>query len=252
MAGPPINPLLISRVMEALEASGVGLSAEGLKRHPEVLGQLWQFLLPRNLPMPKLCNTDGDPLLWHTATFLLGDVAAAAAALTLEPLVRIDERGTWMWWRAGAPAGGVGDSVVLGSMEILDNRLVLEVNSVARFERARAWIERLPGVSFERVTTHELIGQAPMDDRLPSTQTPTEPGQEAVLREACVQAARRTLDLPNPEFAGLTPRQAWARPELRKKVERWVRTMPAMLAEGGLIEPPREALLRELEQGQPK
>jgi hypothetical protein len=248
MAGPPISAHSIARILEYLDQAGVGLSAESLRRQPHVLGWLWAFLLPRNQSAPTMCNTDGDPFVWHTATFRMADPAAAAKALSAKADVRFDEQeGDWTWWRAGGPTPGFGDNTTLGRIEIIDDRLVLEVNSAARCARARKWIEALPGVRFERVTERQVRDPGrPLDDSLPQRPEQASPEMVELMRAAHAEYSRRWLDLPLPTLGGRTPRQACKDAAGRKRVELLIRTMPAAGSPGGPIEPPREELLREL------
>lgn len=54
------------------------------------------------------------------------------------------------------------------------------------------------------------------------------------------------VDDSGPLLSGLTPRQACATEDERRRVARLIRTMPAVLASGGNIDPPRQRLMREL------
>jgi hypothetical protein len=247
-AGPPLDALTIDGALAYLNEVGAELSPSGLKRHAHLLGGLWESLLSRAQRTPKLCNTDGDPLLWHSATFRLRDPAAVAAILSSKEYVRIDEEGSsWTWWRPGGPSPGFGDNTTLARLEIIDTRLVLEVNSAARFARAREWIEALPGVKFERVTEKQVLdSKPPLDDALPSPRTPMSPDLTEAVKRALGDACRRWLDESVPALGNRTPRQACKSAAGRKQVELMIRTWPASGSPNGPIEPPREELLREL------
>ncbi|MBI5431469.1 MAG: hypothetical protein HZA52_01430 [Planctomycetes bacterium] len=249
LAGPPLTYPDVYTAMQLFESAGVELSVAGIQRRPEVLGWLWGLRLSRYQRTVRLTNTDLDPFLLHTATFRAADPNAAARGLSSRPDVRHDEeQGVWMWWRPGVPAGAVGESTKLGSIALHDDRLVLEVNSAARFERARAWLEALPGgVEFERVTTREASTElAPLDDRLPSQQPA--PSPEAIAQRARLQ--RETcmlwLDQPVPLLGDRTPRQAARTAAGRRKVALMIRTMPTWSSPAGPLEPPREELLRQI------
>jgi hypothetical protein len=67
-----------------------------------------------------------------------------------------------------------------------------------------------------------------------------------VMEESILKSNMAWLDQPIPLLNGLTPRQACATEDGRRRVARLIRTMPAVLASGGNIEPPRQWLMREL------
>ncbi|MCC6407005.1 MAG: hypothetical protein IT453_07555 [Planctomycetes bacterium] len=248
-AGPPLVYTEVHAAMQLFEREGVELSVAGIQRRPEVLGWLWALRLSRDQLPVQLTNTDREPFLSHTASFRVADPNAVALGLTSRSDVRHDpERGVWTWRRTGVPAGAVGEHTQLGAISLHDDRLVLEVNSAARFERARAWLEALPGgVEFERVTTREANAElAPLDDRLPSeppTASPEALAERARLqRETCLL----WLDQSVPLLGDRTPRQAAKTAAGRRKVAMMIRTMPTWSSPAGPLEPPRDELLREI------
>ncbi len=125
---------------------------------------------------------------------------------------------------------------------------MLDVNSTARLARAREWLERIPGVEFERATSRELDRDAStLDDRLRSgPEEPPPPELIARIEAMYLEHCRAWLDQPIPILGGLSPRQACAIPSGRQAVERLIRTMPPMNGPGGDVEPPRAEMLREL------
>ena len=248
LAGPPLSQFQIDPALALLESLGVELSSDGLRRSAHLLGRLWELVLDRQRHPPKLANTDGEPLVWHTATFRVADGAALARALGKRRDVEYDKaQGEWTWSRPGAPVPGFGDNTLLGRLEMIGDRLVLEVNSAARLARARQWLEALPGVSFERATARELLSESrPVDDKLPARPVKVEPEMLRVIEQMHRDFLRGWLDQPIPALGGLSPRQACKTAEGRRQVERLVRTMPAATYPGGTLPPPRDELLREL------
>lgn len=248
IAGPPLAALHVDGALEALERIGAELTPEGLRRDAHLVGRLWSRLLAREERAPVLQNTDGEPLELQTATFRVADPATLEGALAERDDLDFDaQEGGWVWLREGAP-GGLGDHTVLGRLDILDDRLVLEVNSTSRLERARGWLEAVPGVRFERSTARGLDrSERPLDDRLPGP-PPEPPAAETaeLLERVAHEQYRRWLDERVPLLGDLTPRQACATEEGRRSVARLVRTMPAIGTPNGPIEVPREELLREL------
>lgn len=251
IAGPVLGPLQVERALWLLERHGLELTPEGLRREAHLVGGLWRMMLAGEGRRPTIRNTDGDLLELHTATFRVADPAALCRALEALPDVEPDEPGSWTWARAGGPAPGLGQNTVLGRLELFDDRLVLEVNSARRFERARGWLERLAGVRFERAGTRSPgDGERPLDDRLPGPPPePIPPAMRAEIERMMHEMQRAWLDEPVPVLGGLTPRAACATADGRRRVERLIRTMPSVSGPGGPIEPPRRELLEELGLG---
>lgn len=248
LAGPPLTQFHIDSALALLESLGVELSADGMRRSAHLVGRLWKLELDGQKHPPKLANTDGEPLLWHTATFRVADGAALVSALGKRPDVEYDEaQGEWTWSRPGGPVAGFGDITLLGQLELIDERLVLEVNSAARLARARRWLEALPGVSFERATAREVLSQSlPIDDKLPARKAKVEPEMLQAIEQMHREYLRGWLDQAIPALGGLSPRQACKSAEGRRRVELLVRTMPTATYPGGTLPPPRDELLREL------
>jgi hypothetical protein len=252
VAGPPLSHVALDQFMQLLETMRVELTPEGMRRSSHLTGRLWDLELElRHHPnRPTLCNTDGEPLESHTATFHVADADAVERMLRARADLEFDEAGrSWCWSRPGGPAPGFGGNTVLARIEILGDRLVVEVNSRGRLERARQWIDRLPGVRFERASVREPFDDpSPLDDRLKTSapQKAPDPELRKQLEKLQLQALRRWLDTPVPALRNLTPRAACATADGRRRVALMVRTLPAMGIPGGSIPPPRAELLREL------
>jgi len=249
IAGPPVSAFHIDRVLARLEDLGMTLAPDALRAEAHLLGRTWAWFLEQKAGSVELRNTDDDPLELHTAEFHAADPAALVSALEARDDVIVDEPGAeWTHVREGGP-GGVGDTTTLCRLELFDDSLLVEVNSERRLERARAWIEKLPGVRFvsARRTDSEAEEARPMDDRLPGPPPgPLPPELIAELSGHMEEHAMRWLDEPVPALGELTPRAACATEEGRRRVARLVRTMPSMQVPGGEIPAPRERILREL------
>jgi hypothetical protein len=248
LAGPPLTQLQIDPALRLLESLGLEMSSEGLRRSSHLLGRLWELALDRQQHVPKLANTDGEPLVWHTATFRVADGKALAGSLGKRTDVECDEEGVeWTWSRLGGPSPGFGEITVLGRLEMMGDRLVLEVNSAGRLARARQWIDALPGVSFERATSREVMSESrPVDDKLPARPVKVEPEMLRAIESMHRDYLRAWLDQAIPALGGVSPRQACKSAEGRRQVERLVRTMPAARYPGGTLPVPRDEMLREL------
>jgi hypothetical protein len=251
--GPPLPHMAIAQALAILEQSGVELSAAGLRRASEVVGRLWELALPRNRGQIRLTNTDGDELELITATFTVADGAGLTRALGERDDVRFEEpNGVWVWSRRGA-VGGMADNTLLARLEMMDDRLVVEVNSAERLATAREWLEKVPGVRFERSRAREMTTEGgPLDDKLPGVAERLSPEGQRQMAEWNRKQAFAWLDREVPMLGGLTPRQACGREGGRRQVEILIRTMPGVAIPGGTWAPPREELLKELGLGRGK
>ncbi len=147
------------------------LSGEALLKEWDVeLIGLYLDLAERmlNPQMPKLQNTDGEPLVPHTLVFRIDNSEAAAASLDAaqlaagEDLMQDDARrgpdgklieAGWTWRRAGNAMHKSWDNTTLGQIELARRQLKVNVNSAARAARARALVERvLEGNAHYRAT----------------------------------------------------------------------------------------------------
>ncbi len=247
LAGPPLGPLAAEGAFQHLESLGADLSPGGLRRTAHLVGRLWEFALARSQEPPQLCNTDGERIEWHQASYRVTDRAALERALAKRRNVDHDESdGSWRWFRAGGPHG-MGQSTTLARIEMFGDEILLEVNSEGRLKRARKWFDRLPGIAFERAERRpDAEDEIPLDDALPARDPSVTPELSRELAAWHARACRRWLDEPVPALGNLTPRAACRIPGRRQQVARMIRTMPAALHPGGELQPPREELLREL------
>jgi hypothetical protein len=226
----------IPQAVSELEKEGLELTDEGLKEGAHLFGRLWRWADSqgrRAVAPPNLTNTDGEPILLHAAAFSVSDEAALRSALARRPDVEADEDGDkWTWSiEGGRGAVTLGDRTHLGMLNLIGDEIVLDVNSAARFRRARAWLEKIPGVAFKSVRTRDFLredpAERPLDERIspPRSPDPT-PEMAKVLQEHLRRQYLRWLDESIPALGGLTPREACKTGEGRKNVEILIRTIP--------------------------
>lgn len=147
-----------------------------------------------------------------------------------------------------SPTLGPGGTL-LGKLQVIGDELVLDVNARGRLERAREWLEQIPGVRFKSVQSKDTLNDpSPLDDRLPGPEPDIPPTEmAAVLRQVLHQHAMRWLDESIPALGGKTPRQTVKTKAGRKQVALMIRTWPNQEGpDGKKISPPREEMLREL------
>jgi hypothetical protein len=251
-AGPPLGAGMGMEAVEFLEDCGLEFTRDGLRDGAHVFGWLWDWAdeWQENFH-PHLCNTDGEDLLWHTASFSVADQAAVRQALLRRKDIRHDEvNDDFVWLKeTGRGAEMLGGPVTLGRIEFIGDELVLTVNSSERFARARRWLETLPGVVFRNVTTRgmdEAEEDRPMDERIAKPE-PVEitPGMASALQEMFEKRYMEWLDTPLPVLGGRTPRQTCKTAAGRQQVTMMIRTIPDPMGPSP-IRVPRQAMLREL------
>jgi hypothetical protein len=226
---------------------------EGVRRDAHKFGWLWGWIdeWQANWKPPHLCNTDGDDLLWHTASFSVANPLDVRRALLQRQDVEYDDQEEEFIWvkETGRGAKMLGGPVTLGRIEFVGDELVLTVNSAKRFATGRKWIEKLQGVVFLNVKTRrwdERDEDRPMDERISKPQ-PVEITPELVvsLQEMIDKQYMEWIDTPLPVLGSKTPRQACRTSAGRQQVTMLIRTMPDPMGQAP-VRVPRETMLREL------
>jgi len=253
MAGPVLGAGMGLEAVEFLREERMKFTPEGLRKDAHKFGWLWGWMddWQANWQPPHMCNTDGDELLWHTASFSLADPEQVRQTLEEREDIDYDEgMDEFVWSKPSGPDSRVmGDTITLGRMEFVGDELVLTVNSAERFARGRKWLEALPGVAFEGVTTRPWdLGpeELPLDEQINEPE-PMEIAPEIAssLQNLMDKHYMGWVDATLPALGGKTPRQACRTEEGRQKVLTLIRTMPDP-AGPVAIEIPRQAMMAEL------
>jgi len=253
MAGPPLGAEMGLEASEFLLESGMEFTPDGLRRGAHWFGRLWKWAdeWERDWQPPHICNTDGDDLLWHTASFKVADPEAVRRALRRRADIDCDdEDDEFVWFRDEQTGPGMmGGPVSLGRIEFIGDELILSVNSSERFARARKWLTELPGVTFQGVTTRRMDEpeeDRPLDERIAEPE-PVEitPEMAAEFQEMMAQYYIDWLDKPLPVFNGRSPRQVCRTADGRQRVAMLIRTMSEPMGDPP-VRIPRQAMFREL------
>ncbi|HUT60265.1 MAG TPA: SEC-C metal-binding domain-containing protein [Phycisphaerae bacterium] len=253
LAGPPLGAAMGLEAVEFLQDCGMEFKPDGLRRDAHLFGWLWGWSdeWEANWKPPRLCNTDGDDLLWHTASFSVANQSDARRALLQREDIQHDEQDDEFVWvkDTGRGAKMLGGPATLGRIEFVGDELVLTVNSAKRFTAARKWLEEVPGVVFSNVVTRRLDGpktDRPMDERISKPQ-PVEitPEMASAVQKMIDKQYMEWLDEPLPILGDKTPRQACRTPDGRQQVTMLIRTMPDPMGQTP-VQIPRQAMLREL------
>ncbi len=251
--GPPLGAMMGMRAVKFLQGCGLQVTPEGLRHGAHLFGSLWGWIeeYQANRRPPRLCNTDGDDLLLHTASFRLADPDATRKALRKRKDIDLDEdAGEFVWFKpTGRGAKMLGGPVTLGRIEFIGDELVLTVNSARRFADARKWLTKLPGVTFNNVTTRQADAGAmsltPDDQRPDAKPLKITPQMTGALQVQINEQYMAWLDTALPILKGKTPRQVCRTPEGKEHIAMMIRTIPDPMGDVP-IRVPRQEMLREL------
>jgi hypothetical protein len=203
------------------------LGLHDLLRYADLIRATYLDIRDRLFLPPVLCNTDGDPLLFHTLTFRVESAQTAfhamaplAAGLSREELLDDAELGedgrlrkvNVDWIKKGNRKFKSWDNTILGHINISEGVLIASVNSENRARRLRKEIEtRLGSLAVHESTVAQTFEEMRKN-------APPEKPEDAELREADMAALLR-----DPE----TKKQLQA--AIKEQVESWVhQKIPAL------------------------
>jgi hypothetical protein len=196
------------------------LTPHDLLRYQDLIRATYLGIRDALYAPPRLCNTDGDPLLFHTLSFRIESVVAAFEALaplaaghSREELLDDAERSEdgklrnvdFDWIHKGNRKFKTWDNTIVGHIKISEGRLIAEVNSENRAKRLRKEIEKRLGSQ----AVHESTLARTLEEMRRSL--PQHEVAEAESRDAEFEAM-----LQDPEVR----KQLQA--TLQKQVEGWV------------------------------
>lgn len=181
--------------------------------------------------VPKLQNTDGDPLLLTNDRFEFDpshrpNIEAKLAKLAEDDETTSSAERSFTFYRPGNPMHKSWDNTIVGRADLRECELVLETNSVRRADDLRAKVEEmLQALVRHRARDHqdpEALLQMGRDPRAKPTAfekaEPPPPELAEALRDFKRRHFESWLDTPIPTLSGLTPREAAAKPRKREQV----------------------------------
>lgn len=168
-------------------------------------------------PMPRLRNTEGEPLRLVTVEYRIPD--APAAMVTLGRKLRAEDDGRFV-----ETVTRRGEDWIRGSIMIEGDRATIDANSTKRAARLeRSLLKAAPGATLirrEERAIDEAIDEA--RDR-PSGSEALDPAEHPEVARALDEFIRRLevgwVDEPIPALGGRTPRQALADDAVRPELE---------------------------------
>lgn len=195
-----------------------------------------------NPQMPKLCNTDGDPLVPQTLHFEIKcpDEAFSALKLVTAGIVSEEElraeakvkdgkivEAEIPWFKRAKAKAKPGSNTVMGTLKIAGNKLTVEVNSNKRASTIKKRIESKLGsqVQFKTKVIEDVEGnmaRGPSQSRRESSaiafdQLP--PEALAAVKEMADSHWAKWFDEKIPALNGKTPKQAAKTEEGRELLE---------------------------------
>ena len=213
-------------------SSPSGVSSKTLLKNERVLRHTY-FESGEHLrtAKPKLCNTDGEEILFHKAIYGIPSFIEAFHAL--KDLEQNSARMTDEEMLAGATRNSAGepeellvqwlkkseerDNTIIGTLTIKSDTLIVEVNSEKRYKKIQRAIEKRLGERAVLRKTEIMSAEEMMKQPRPR-KSPAEAEQERILRESPeVRAHMKTMmdqhwaawfDTPIPALRGMTPRAA--------------------------------------------
>ena len=252
-SGPPLGQGMVGEAIEFLQDLGMEFTPEAMARDAHLFGRLWDWMdeWQADRPLPILRNMDGDDMVFHTASFSINDAAATRKAISRRRDIDFDEyNDEFAWIRAqGKAAETLGGPVLLGRIEFVNDELVLTTNSERRFEEAREWLTKLPGVAFNQVEirpTEEMLSDPRPDETIsPPELMEIPPDIAAGLQNRLTQQYMDWIDTPLPVLGDKTPRETCRTAAGRREVATLIRTIPDPMGNAP-VTVPRTAMLEEL------
>jgi hypothetical protein len=237
---------LRKKLQRKIKKQNRDLTAADLVRYADDIRLAYLDLRDSLNTPPRITNTDGDPLVFHTLTFQIESAEAAFEALAalavgrskqdLLDQAKFETTGalrtvTFEWLKKGNRKISSWDNTILGKITISNHSLVAEVNSEKRARRLQAEILRRLGSS----ATHQSTVTRTVDEALAKSAKPqtrrskiAEETSDEILRDPDVRK-RMQEELQKqvemwvhekiPILGGRTPTQAVGDPEGREIVE---------------------------------
>lgn len=219
------------------------LSAADLIRYEDEVRETYLNIRDALHTPPRLQNTDGDPLVFHTLTFQIGSPGVAFEALAplawgwskeeLLSAAELDDDGAvrsveFEWIKKGNRINKSWDNTILGHLKISGQSLIADVNSKERAERLRKEIEKRLGIlvthqSTKAQTLEEMRKNSPQKSARPENDANKsilhDPEAKRQFQEMVQKQAEDWVHEKVPLLGGKTPIQAVRDPDGKEIVE---------------------------------
>jgi hypothetical protein len=182
-------------------------------------------LFGQTLQPPRLQNTDGEDLVFHSIRWRVGAAGLVSAALERAGLQADEGEPAWRLLRDSANRG----HTIVASLRLVGDELTGEVNSEPRAEELKTLITSvLPDAVLLDVEARPV--EDALADSDPADASPRQDLSDPVLRQALAEFIadheRRWLDESIPALGGRTPRDAAGDPIGREQLEQLLASFP--------------------------
>jgi hypothetical protein len=241
------------------------MTPDDLVRHRDPIRVTYLTIRDALYAPPRLANTDGDPLVFHTLKFRIESPEKALEALApltfgqskeeiLEGATFSQDGKLWSiefdWRKKGNAKIPSWDNTILGNIKIAGRSLIAEVNSENRAKRLRQEVEKRLGASARYQSTRvktvdEMLARAPK--RTSAQAKEDTEFEQALLRDPEAKSQlqqmiqKQTEDWVHqkvPLLGGRTPLQAVRDPDGKEIVEAllldWERCAGDGVYQGGI------------------
>jgi hypothetical protein len=221
------------------------LGAEDLVKYADRIRLTYLIIRDALNRPPRLANTDGDPLVFHTLHFRIESPEAAFEALAPLAMGRskedlladaeFDEDGrlravNFDWLKQGNKKISTWDNTILGSIKISQSSLIAEVNSKKRAKQLRDKIEKGLGANatHQRTvaqTADEMLAKFSRQDKMRAKDEETvddilhDPEMRKQIQEEVQKQTEAWVYQKIPILGGRTPMEAVRDPDGREIVE---------------------------------
>jgi hypothetical protein len=227
-----MQELVDSGEIEALPDNMDVLTLETLHSElPHLTFMFWAVdtYVRANCPPPELRNIDDEPFELTQLRFgLRGERSMVVKMLdSSSVLERQTNDGYWAWFPKPLEDISPDERVsILGHIELKNDSLLLETNSVTRVEQGGEMLSELLGSLLGApLTVHENLELFGEDDEAIGFGGELPHGLQEAMDTHLTAHYRQTLDEAIPMLNGKTPRECAADPALRNEVISWLKYM---------------------------
>jgi hypothetical protein len=239
------------------------LAAEDLIHYREKIRSVYLDVRDALRTPPRLTNTDGDPIKFHTLEYEVGSALVAFEALAplawgeskqdLLETAEVDENGVLRsvsldWRKQGNAMHPTWDNTILGHIRISERSMTVEVNSDNRAHKIRKEIEKRLGMLAVLKETHAKSPEQMLEEgkrrkateaKLLAAETNGEtvaPEARHELQKFLQEEFNAWVHMKIPALGGRTPMEAVTDPDGREIVEslllEWERSGEAATGRG--------------------
>jgi len=249
IAGPIFSPFDATTVIKELQKLKLPADPkpDWLRKNGYIFGRLWPLydeLHTEGSALPKLANTDGEPLEFITAYFECDNPGKARDKLSERDDVDFDDdEDTYIWFKDN-PGNSMMETTLLARVSFEKRRIKAEVNSESRLDSLIEMLEAIEGVRYlehESKDIEQMLKEIPEDNDRPAQKT-LPPEFHAAVQEKMAKYYIDWLDEPNPALDNKTPRQTVKTKKGAQKVKVMIETIPTLPGDDNIKIPKKEML----------